>query len=255
MKRLYRMESRAALEQSYNPNPEILEASDLLTLPPVVRKYLQYAGVIGKEKVYNFRVLCRGVIRSNPQAPWMKLRSEQINTCGENPARVFYIKALKMGLPAFGVHLYKNASATMKIKLAGIFTLVDAKGPEMDQGETATVLAEMCYMAPATLIDKNIRWEILDDKSVRAIYSNGKHTISGILYFNEVGALINFISHDRFDTDGKTFKSYPWVAPAKEYTQISGYRLASGISLIYRKPEGDFCYGVFYPTEMAYNIK
>jgi len=113
-----------------------------------------------------------------------------------------------MGIPTVGIHLYKNATAIMKIKLAGLFTIVDGKGKEMDQGETVTVFNDMCYMAPASLIDKNIRWEILDSLSVKATFANGKQTISAVLHFNEKGELINFISKDRFDTpDGKTYKS------------------------------------------------
>lgn len=161
-----------------------------------------------------------------------------------------------MGIPTVGIHLYKNATAIMKIKLAGLFTIVDGKGKEMDQGETVTVFNDMCYMAPASLIDKNIRWEILDSLSVKATFANGKQTISAVLHFNEKGELINFISKDRFDTpDGKTYKSYPWATPAKDYKAINGYRLASSASLIYQRPEGDFCYGEFILTGIEYNLK
>ena len=53
--------------------------------------------------------------------------------------------------------MYKDEKAIMVIKLAGLFKVVNAKGVEMNQGETVTVFNDMCCMAPATLIDKDIQ--------------------------------------------------------------------------------------------------
>mgnify|MGYP001606631680 CR=1 FL=1 len=67
----------------------------------------------------------------------MPLTSVQYNFM-DIPSRLFYIVARKKGIPAMGLHIYQNRKAIMKIKILGFFTLVDAKGIEMDQGETGT---------------------------------------------------------------------------------------------------------------------
>ncbi len=170
--------------------------------------------------------------------------------------RAFYIEASKMGIPAKGLHLYKKGIATMVIKLAGLFKVVDAKGKEMNQGETVTVFNDMCFMAPATLINKTIRWEEVDSLTVKAIYTNEGNTISATLYFNEKGELINFVSNDRYETaDGKTYKNYPWSTPAKDYKDFNGFKLTSFASLYYKRPDTDFCYGEFKLKEIEYNCK
>lgn len=256
MKKTYEKEVQYGLERTKNSNSDILTEKDIEHLPSLVQRYLRYAGVIGKEKVVNFRVEFEGVIRSNPEDKWMKLTSVQYNF-SDNPTRVFYIKARKMGIPAVGIHLYKQETAIMHIKLAGLFTIVNAQGPEMNQGETVTVFNDMCFMAPATLIDKRIRWEEIDSSSVKAYFTNGGITISATLFFYETGELINFISNDRFETkDGKTYKKYPWVTPVfGGYSQINGYKLPNGAKAIYRRPEGDFCYGEFLIKKVEYNCK
>ena len=161
-----------------------------------------------------------------------------------------------MGIPAGGLHLYKNEKAIMKIKIAGLFPVVDASGKEMDQGETVTVFNDMCFMAPATLIDQNIKWEDVDSTTVKASYTNGSISIEAILYFNEKGELVNFISNDRFETaDGKVYKNYPWITPVHSYQTINGYNLALGAQAIYRHPEGDFCYGEFNIVSVEYNCR
>lgn len=255
LKRLYKNEVKAGLERINGIQPEIVTENDILHLPTTVQKYLRYTGVVGREKVLNFRVEFEGRIRSNPSDSWMKLNSVQYNFT-DKPTRIFYIKASKIGIPAIGVHLYKEEKAIMLIKMLGLFTVADAKGAEMNQGETVTLFNDMCLMAPATLIDKNIQWESVDSLTVKAKFTNGGITIGATLSFNEKGELINFISYDRFETkDGKTYKNYPWKTPVMEYKLINGYRLASGGQAIYEHPEGDFCYGEFIIKNIEYNCK
>jgi hypothetical protein len=255
MKRLYKKEVKIGIERIKGIQPGIVTENDILHLPAIVQQYLHYTGVVGREKVMNFRVEFEGRIRSNPSDGWMKLNSVQYNFT-DKPTRIFYIKASKMGIPALGIHLYKNETAIMLIKMLGLFTVADAIGTEMNQGETVTVFNDMCLMAPATLIDKNIQWESVDSLTVKAKFTNGGITIGATLFFNEKGELINFISYDRFETkDGQTYLNYPWKTPVMEYKLINGYRLALGGQTIYEHPEGDFCYGEFIIKNIEYNCK
>lgn len=252
MRKTYKKEVNTGLNRTKSYKPRRITPEDLKNLPPVVKKYLEYSGVTGKNVIYNARIKFEGRIRSKPDS-WMSFTSEQYNFF-DNPSRFFYIKAWKMGLPAMGIHIYKDEKAYMKIKLAGLFTIVDAKGFEMNQGETVTLFNDMCCMAPWTLIDKNISWETIDPLTVKAKYSNGKITISATLFFNETGQLINFISNDRFETaDGKIYNNYPWSTPLNEYKDFNGIRVASSASTIFHRPENDFCYGEFILKEIEYN--
>lgn len=255
MKRLYKKEVHANLERFKDSKPDILTEADIQHLPEIVQRYLRYTGIIGKEKVFNFRVEFEGKIRSNPDDDWMKLESVQYNFV-DKPTRIFYITAKKMGIPAVGIHLYKDETAIMLIKLLGLFTVSDAKGPEMNQGETVTLFNDMCLMAPATLIDKNIQWESIDSLTVNTKFTNGGITVGATLSFNEKGELINFISYDRFETkDGKIYKNYPWKTPVMSYKEINGLKLAQGGQAIYEHLVRDFCYGIFIIKDIEYNCK
>jgi hypothetical protein len=200
------------------------------------------------------RVEFEGVIRGKPKDGWMKFKSVQYNFFDE-PTRAFYIIARKMGIPAFGLHLYKNTSAMMVIKLAGLFKIVEAKGPKMDQSETVTVFNDMCTMAPASLISKNIQWEEVDSNTVKAKFTSGSITIGATLIFNEKGQLINFISNDRYEcADGIHYYNYPWITPVTNYKEINGYNLFTFGKTIYQRPDVDFCYGEFNLSYIAYNV-
>ena len=255
MKKEYREAVLEALESTNGKQAQILTEADIKRLPDAVQKYLRLTGVVGKEKVLNFRAEFRGGIRSGTGEKFMSLRSVQYNFM-EDPTRLFHIVAKKMGIPATGNHIYRHQKATMLIKLLGLFTVSDAKGWQMDQGETVTVFNDMCFMAPASLIDERIEWTEIDPESVGAKFTNGSISVTATLIFNEKGELMDFISNDRFETtDGKSYHNYPWSTPVISYTDINGYHLPSGAKLIYKHPDEDFCYGEFRLVSLEYNCR
>jgi len=150
----------------------------------------------------------------------MPIKSQQYNFFDE-PSRFFYIKAKMFGIPFDGLHVYSGNEATMQIKVASMFQVVDAKGEKMNHGETVTVLNDMYLMTPATLISETIRWEPIDSHSVKAFYTNDKITVTAILIFNQIGELIDFISEDRYYCeDGKTYLSYKCSTPISNNEEI-----------------------------------
>ena len=255
MKKTYKKAVLEGLERTRNIKNEVLTDEDIQHLPAIVQKYLHYSGSVGKEKISNFRAEFSGGIRSKSTEDFMPLKSVQYNFT-DKPTRLFYIVAKKKGIPAKGIHLYKDQTAIMLIKILGFFTVVDAKGKEMNQGETVTLFNDMCFMAPPSLIDPNIEWKEIDNITVDARFTNGNISIGATLFFNEDGKLVNFLSNDRFETtDGKTFKNYPWITPVTDYTNINGYRLPSAAKLIYKHPDEDLYYGEFNLINIEYNCK
>jgi hypothetical protein len=255
MKQTFKKEVSIALNRTIHMDPGLISESDLSHLPELVRKYLKNTGWIGKEKLFNVRIVFEGRMRSKPADSWMNFTSVQYNFF-DIPARIFLMKASKMGVPATGLHIYKDKQASMVIKIASLFKVVDAKGPKMNKGETLMVFNDMYCMAPGTLIGENIYWDVLDPLSVRAKFTNEDLSVTSDLFFNENGDLVNFLSNDKYETtDGKTYTSFPWSTPIKEYVEINGIRLPSFALTIFHKPEGDFCYGEFKLKEIEFNCR
>jgi Family of unknown function (DUF6544) len=113
----------------------------------------------------------------------------------------------------------------------------------MTKGETVTLFNDMCVLAPATLIDKNIQWETVDPLAVKATFTNQGYTISAVLYFNERGELINFVSDDRYQAfRGNKFENFRWSTPIKNYKDIDGRKVAIYGEAIWQMPKGEFAY-------------
>lgn len=240
MKKQYNKSVLEGLNRIQRPN-EILKESDLKQIPPVVAKYINFTGAVGRPVASHFFMKTSGKIRGNPDEPWMKFKSEQYNFT-DLYERFFYIKAIKSGIPAYGLHSFKNGKATMKIKLLGLFSLIDTEGTEMDQSETVTFFNDMCMLAPCTLTDPNIEWDIIDDYNVMARFK-GPSTISAKLTFHKDGRLIDFRSEDRYELiGGKSYRLLPWRTPVSEYGTFHGLTLPKRAEAIYERPDGDFTY-------------
>jgi hypothetical protein len=241
----YQKEVSLGINQKSASQKNLLTEADLVNLPEPVKNYIRYTGSVGKPKVNNFKVEFTGKIRKNEQSAWLPFSSEQYNFL-ESSTRLFFMKAVMKGLPVAGFHCYKNGEAFMDIRLLSMFKVQFQSGKEMGIAETVTFFNDMCCMAPATLIDKRIKWLEADSSKVHAEFTNNGISISAWLYFNERGELINFVSDDRYAAgENNTMKRIRWSTPLKNYREVDGYRLASSAEAIYSYPEGDSCYGTF----------
>lgn len=248
----YQADAKNGLETTSQVSETILTEKDIENLPEAVKKYIRYSGAIGKPKVNNFKVVFDGKIRQNQQSEWMPFVSEQYNF-QEIAHRLFFMKAVMKGLPVAGYHRFKNGEASMDIRLLSLINVQYQAGEEMNTAETVTFFNDMCCMAPATLIDKRIRWLEAENDRVKAEFTNNGITISARLYFNDKGELVNFVSDDRFALDAG--KKLRWSTPLKDYKELNGRRVPGDAEAVYSYPEGDLGYGTFSVREIEYNCK
>jgi hypothetical protein len=244
---------RTNLQKTASIPESLLTEEDIVNLPEPVKKYVRYSGSIGKPKVNNFKIEFTGKIRKDEKSPWMPFTTVQYNFM-EASTRLFFMKAVMMHLPVAGYHCFKNGEAFMDIRLFSLFKVQYQSGQEMGIAETVTFFNDMCVMAPATLIDKRIKWLESDSSMAKAEFTNNGIIISANLYFNEKAELVNFVSNDRFAVSGKQgMKQIPWSTPMRDYREINGHQLPGYAETVYAYPEGDFCYGTFNVTGVEYN--
>ncbi len=232
----------------------VVRDEELGTFPPAVQTWLRRAGVVGRPRVRDVRARFTGTFKAAPDGKWMRFRSEQ-HDFFDRPARFFLMEAAQAGVPLAGLHVYRGPSATMRIRVAGLFDVVDARGPEMDQGETVTLFNDLCVLAPGALVGAPVRWREIDARTVEAAYTNAGHTIRATLHFDANGDLADFVSHDRFlSADGKTYRRLPWSTPVRDFRDFGGGRLPAHGDAVWRAPEGDFVYGRFDLQSVEYNV-
>jgi hypothetical protein len=165
--------------------------------------------------------------------------------------------ATMFGLPVDVLHVFVGPSATMRVRLCSIVPMVDAAGPVMDRAETVTLFNDLCILAPAGLIDAPIVWQLVDEHHVGAAFTNGAHTVTAILVFNDDHELTDFVSDDRqiASSDGKTFTPAGWSTPLRRYRTLGSRRIATSGEAHWHtsEPEGGFCYLKLDVDTITYN--
>jgi len=249
----YEREVRALADaRAVTPGPPVTDA-DLAPLPAPVQRYLRRVGVVGKPRVRSFRARFDAKMRSGRDARWMDASVEQHNFYAP-PARLFFMRASRMGVPFDVFHRYVGDAAGMRVRAAGLITVVDASGPEMTQSETVTLLNDMCFLAPGALLDAPITWRAAGDRQVEATYANAGKTVRAVLSFDEQGDLRGFVSNDRYQIDAKTKQLLPWSTPVTAYRDVGGYHLPAEAEARWREPAGEWTYARFVLREIAYNV-
>ncbi|TGL39808.1 DUF6544 family protein [Leptospira perdikensis] len=233
----------------------IVTESDIRHMPTPVQKYLRYTGVIGKPKVQNIRITFDELMYQNSNSKPMVSSSDQYNFL-KHPARYFFMKANKMGIPFRVLHSYSEEKATMVVRVASLFDVVNLSGEELSIAETVTVLNDLCLFIPSALIDQKITWDPVDRLSAKVIYQNGKYKVSAFLYFNEKGELVKFVSEDRsaLQDDG-SLRKLRWTTPVRDYKEFNGIKVPTYGEAIWNDPAGDFIYGKFFLKSVEYNLK
>ena len=238
------------------PQPDLTEA-DIRTLPSPVRAYLRHTGAVGNPRVRNFHATFSGRIRGGPDEPWMAFTGEQYNFF--NPAaRLFIMDASRYGVPFEAFHRFEGGAATMRVKVASLIPVVDAKGPEMTRAETVTLFNDMCVFAPGSLASPTIVWREVSPLKAHAAFTNAGITIEALLTFNEQGELIDFVSDDRLagSADGKTFTAMRWSTPLSAYKTRGAYTLSTYGAGRWHPAQGEgYDYIQLSLTDIRYNVE
>lgn len=253
----FRRSARAALAGSVT-GPVVHEA-DLGRLPDLVASYVRRSGAVGQPRVTSLHAHVSGRIRSGAASRWMTFHGEQVNTFGPNPSRIFFIDATMLGLPIDVLHTFIGSSARMRVRAGSLLRVVDASGPEMDQGETVTVFNDLCVLAPSALIDASIRWQPIDSHQVHGEFTRGDQTVTAVLTFDDAHDLIDFTSDDRLraSSDGRHFVPQRWSTPLGAHRSFGPIRISAAGDGRWDAPppEGEFTYIEFHVDQIAYNVQ
>jgi len=230
---------------------EVIQKSDLAGLPLCVQRWLEHAQVIGKEKISTVRLKQKGLMRLKEDGPWIPADAEQYFIV-DKPGFVWKVKVRMAPLLYFtGMDKYYEGKGTMKIKVLSVIPIVNAAGPEMNQGSLLRYLAETMWF-PTAALNYYIKWQEIDAHSARATMSYGGVTASGVFTFNEKGEVVTFIAQRYRELDGK-YVLQDWGGITKGYGEFNGIRIPNKTDIIWRTETGDFNWFKCEITDIEFN--
>ena len=234
------------------PPAPLVTDDDLAALPPLMQTYLRRVGAVGRAHVRNVRVTFTAQMRSSATSPWMQATAAQYEFYAP-PARLFSMSARRAGIPFDVYHRYVDRAATFQVRIAGVIPMVNKSGPGITHDETVTLMNDVFVLAPAAVLDLPFTFETIGERSVRATFSNEGFTVSADLSFNADGDLIGFVSADRAsDREGGAAL---WSTPISGYRVVDGVRVGTLGDANWIDAGGEWTYGRFEITSIAYNVE
>jgi hypothetical protein len=224
------------------PQPIITEGS-IAGLPAPVQRYMRMNGSIGKPRVASIHLNFDAEMFQKPGQGGMRAPAEQYDRF-EPPKRLFFMSTRMYGLPVNVLHDYHETSASMRVRIASLFNVVNISGQDLSRTETVTLLNDLCLYAPSWLTDKRLTWHPSDDQKAGVAFENGPYKVAATLHFNADGELVNFVSEDRaaLQDDG-SLRILRWSTPMRKYKEFAGRKFATEGEAIWHYPEGEFTYG------------
>jgi len=229
---------------------QLVTAEMLVPLPEPVRRYLRYSGIVGKPWVDSVYLKQSGRFRLGSDRPWMPMAAEEWHTT--SPPSLLWKARFKMaGLPLISARdRYEGGRGHMFGKVAGLFTVFDVRGPELDQATMIRYLNEIMWF-PSAFLGKNIAWQSADDHAADAVFTDGDKSVTGRWFFDDQGRITNFTAKRYREINGE-YSLDDWSTPITGYGEFAGLNLPLAGQAVWNLPEGDLVYAELEITEVEY---
>ena len=201
MKKTFEKERIEEIRKSNSSNlTEPLTEEKIKNLPEPIKKYLRKCGYVNQQIIYNADVFWKeSFIKLKPEKDWAELTTRQFNSV--NPiSRIAYMEFKTM--PVTGRDIYRNGQGKMNGKLFNLIPIINGKGKEVSQSSLITIFCEFLFI-PGYILQDYVKWESVDEKTVRATLYDKEFIVSGIFYFDNEGLFSRFETEDRYYTDEK----------------------------------------------------
>lgn len=218
---------------------DTVTADHLHRLPTPVARFLHHAGVVGTRVPRRFHQRQHGRIRMKPDGPWLPLTARQTYTL-DPPGFVWEARArFAPLLYVHGTDTLVDGNGHMVFRLAKLVKVVDASGPDMDQGVVMRYLNETMWF-PWAMLTRPISWQPIDDRHARAHIEVGDISDSGVLTFDDTGRLLDFEAMRYHNGEPGSFEL--WSTPVDEYGVLAGLRVPVHGYADWHLADGDFRY-------------
>lgn len=232
-----------------SPRPQIAEAH-LNGLPPPVASYLQFAGVVGKRGIRTARLKQSGMFLR--ERKWMPFTAEQYFAT-QPPGFVWRAQVQLMPLLKFSVlDMFAGGHGRLEARVLGLLKVMQASGPETDEGELQRYLAETAWF-PTALISPSIEWQPIDGSTAHATLRVASVAASAMFHFDEQNRLRR-VTARRYMAQPNGFVLGDWCGEFDGYENIAGYHIPMKARVKWRLDTGDLEYFRGEITAIEYDV-
>jgi hypothetical protein len=223
-------------------------------LPPIVQKWLTNSGLIGKQQISNVYLVQELQLKLKPeQANWNKGTAKQYFTVAP-PAFNWNINTeMNSLLNVVGRDKFVDGKGEMIIKLLSLIPVAEAKDDEkVNQATLQRYLAEIVWF-PSAALSKYIKWETIDDYSVRATMEFEGTLGVGVFHFDQNGNFEKFVAM-RYQ-DSNAIKPTKWTVIATRIEERNGIKIPIECEASWELENGRWTWLKLKIADIKYNVK
>jgi hypothetical protein len=220
---------------------EIITEKHLAGLPRVFQAYLRKTGVIGQRMPRQVILKQIGQIRTAEDQNWMQFQAEE----SYNPIAHSFAWYAHVSMNPFvflkGRDTWIEAKGHMQIKIWDLFSVVNARGEEIDQGAAMRYLNEIMWF-PAAYLQRGFHFWELEGNRIGVELAFQDERFEAELHFDEEYRLFNFTGLRYMDSKENGFQLETWETPIDEWEYFNNLLLPSGGSAVWKYDGKEFEY-------------
>ncbi len=227
---------------------------DMLRLPPVVRRWIIVSGALNKNIPTTIRLKQKGGIRLSMDQDFMPLEAEEYFRI-DKPGFVWIARVpVFPGIAMIGVDQLdpSGSGGSMKIRLAGLVSLIDASGAKLTEGAMLRYLSEIIWF-PQAAVSPFIQWKATGFNSAEAALTYNGITVTGEFIFRDDGHVSSFKARRYREVNGE-FVLDDWFITSGPLKTMEGMTVAGSGTATWSFSENrqyDYFQGTI--TEIQYN--
>jgi len=221
-------------------------------LPEAIQRYLHYALKEGQPNIRYAVLKQRARFRHRPQSPWFTVRATEYIS-GMEPGFVW--DAVLQHHPLWwrtAKLSYMHGEGNGHIKLFGAITLEEFEGPETSVSMLFRFLSELVWLPTGLLPTKTLKWYAVDNDSARAVIIDGEYNVEATFHVNAIGQIDRIVTSSKFRDHKSGFEQARFTLECKEYREIEGVMIPTEVDFVWNLASGDFEYGQFKITDVAF---
>ncbi len=240
------------IELAKKGDNSIIDMSDTIGLPRIVRKYFEFSGVEGAERIRFMKFKSEGKLKLSTAGNWLIGYSEEYLTI-PNPSRNWIAEIKQSSLITaytYETYIEGKGKNTVEFFSPSIFQI--SYGEEFDTSGLITYLDDL-ILSPTSLFSDNIIWNHLTDSTAQVSFSDCGITVSATCFFDKSGCIKKLISFDRYRAIDNDVVKTKWTTLFYNYKQLNGYNIPTSIEYIWNLENKDFVYATIDIIDVNYD--
>lgn len=220
------------------------EYNQLDSLPEPVQRYFKHVLKNGQPYISYVRATHDGQFKTGFDKDWINIKGEQYATT-EKPGFIW-----KGTTSIFTARdMYIKDKGRLVVSLLGLYSIVDGKGENYNQGELLRWLGESVLYPTNLLPSERLKWFPIDSQKAKLTFNYKGLSLFFIITFNEIGEITQMETKRYIDE----INLESWIIKFANYKEMNGVVIPTSFEVLWRLSKGDFSYCKFNLKNLEYD--